>query len=189
MVKIFEKTLITALLIVTVISAFNISVFAANTPKVVVESISVEELKQIPKYTVSIDDDENGTVNHKTIMKDEGQIEVITAHPSKGYTFDMWVVEGDYYIYKGEKTDETIKIVVNSDCTVTPYYKVQTNNKTTNSSLGTTKTDTSNKTFVFIVFILIPCLVLLFVINREVKRCIYGRRRKYRIRHKTKKAV
>ena len=103
MVKIFEKTLITALLIVTVISAFNISVFAANTPKVVVESISVEELKQIPKYTVSIDDDENGTVNHKTIMKDEGQIEVITAHPSKGYTFDMWVVEGDYYIYIKER--------------------------------------------------------------------------------------
>lgn len=102
----------------------------------------------------------------------------------------MWIVEGDYYIYKGEKTDETIKIVVNSDCTVTPYYKVQTNNSTVNGSLDTSYTGSSNKSFLtFFTLILLPCVILLFKIYMEIKRCIFGRRRKYRVKQRTKKAV
>lgn len=108
MKKIVSIMFAVMLVVLSAVPAFAVVSPTASTYKYVVEIIPTEGGDGSYEFTTEIDENGEQGVH-------------LTPKPNPGYTFDHWVIEGEYTT-NDKLTDGEIDIVITSDITATPYY-------------------------------------------------------------------
>lgn len=97
-------------------------IFAASVPVFAAESPTASKV-----ITVVVKPSEGGTGTYEIITEpgeNGGTIVYFTPKPNAGYTFDHWVLEGDYVIISGSLEEENLGIEAFSDIVATPIYSI-----------------------------------------------------------------